>query len=64
MTDQDRGDAGRAWADRVAAASGLALYPTRMAVELRPPVGVDKGDAVAALVGRRAGRDVRRRRPR
>ena len=55
---------GRAWADRVAAATGLTLYPTRMAVELRPPVGVDKGDAVAALVGRHAGRDVRRRRPR
>lgn len=49
-TEQDRGDEGRAWADRMAAAFGLALYPTRMAVELRPPVGVDKGDAVASLV--------------
>ena len=35
--------------------TGLALYPTRMAVELRPPVGVDKGDAVAALVSARTG---------
>jgi trehalose 6-phosphate phosphatase len=50
-TDQDLGDTGRAWADRIAAELGLALYPTRMAVELRPPIGVDKGDAVAALVG-------------
>jgi trehalose 6-phosphate phosphatase len=49
-TDQDRSDEGRDWADRMAAASGLALYPTRMAAELRPPVGVDKGDAIAALV--------------
>jgi trehalose 6-phosphate phosphatase len=49
-TDQERGDAGRAWADRVATELGLSLYPTRMAVELRPPVGVDKGDAVARLV--------------
>jgi trehalose 6-phosphate phosphatase len=50
-TDQDRGEAGRAWADRVAAGSGLSLYPTRMAIELRPPVGVDKGSSVAALTG-------------
>lgn len=49
-TDQGRSDEGRDWADRMAVASGLALYPTRMAVELRPPVGVDKGDAVAVLV--------------
>jgi trehalose 6-phosphate phosphatase len=48
-TDPDRGEDSRAWADRVAAESGLSLYPTRMAVELRPPVGVDKGSAVAAL---------------
>jgi trehalose 6-phosphate phosphatase len=51
-TEQGRADEGRAWAERVAAESGLALYPTRMAVELRPPVGVDKGDAVAAVAGR------------
>ncbi len=49
-TESDRAAEGRDWADRVAAETGLALYPTRMAAELRPPVGVDKGDAVAALV--------------
>jgi trehalose 6-phosphate phosphatase len=49
--DQEQGEAGRAWAHRVAAGSGLSLYPTRMAIELRPPVGVDKGSAVAALAG-------------
>ena len=49
-TDQELGASGRDWADRVAAETGLALYPTRMAVELRPPIGVDKGDAVATLV--------------
>jgi trehalose 6-phosphate phosphatase len=48
-TDQDRAAEGRDWADRMAADLGLTLYPTRMAVELRPPVGVDKGDAVASL---------------
>jgi trehalose 6-phosphate phosphatase len=48
-SDAERGDETMAWAERVAAASGLSLYPTRMAVELRPPVGVDKGSAVAAL---------------
>jgi trehalose 6-phosphate phosphatase len=47
--DGARAEAARSWADRVAATSGLTLYPTRMAVELRPPVGVDKGSAVAAL---------------
>jgi trehalose 6-phosphate phosphatase len=48
-TDAASGVAAQAWADRVAAGSGLVLYPTRMAVELRPPVGVDKGSAVADL---------------
>jgi trehalose 6-phosphate phosphatase len=46
----DQGAGSRDWADRVAAETGLTLYPTRMAAELRPPIGVDKGDAVAALV--------------
>jgi trehalose 6-phosphate phosphatase len=50
-TAEDRGAEGRDWADRVAAESGLVVYPTRMAAELRPPVGVDKGDGVASLVG-------------
>ena len=48
--DQGRADAVLAWADHIAASTGLTLYPTRMAVELRPPVGVDKGDAVTTLV--------------
>jgi trehalose 6-phosphate phosphatase len=49
-TGQDLAEAGRAWADRVAAEHGLTVYPTRMAVELRPPVGIDKGDALRSLV--------------
>ena len=35
---------------RLAARYGLATLQTRMAVELRPPVAIDKGDAVRALV--------------
>jgi trehalose 6-phosphate phosphatase len=50
-TGEDLAAQGQAWADRAAATHGLTLYPTRMAVELRPPVGVDKGDGVRALVG-------------
>jgi trehalose 6-phosphate phosphatase len=38
-------DFGRRWADR----SGLALQPGRMALELRPPVAVDKGVVVEEL---------------
>jgi trehalose 6-phosphate phosphatase len=41
----------RPWAERAAADRGLRLLPTRMAVELRPPVAVDKGVAVARLLG-------------
>jgi trehalose 6-phosphate phosphatase len=37
------------WAERTAARLGLARYPTKMAVELRPPVDVDKGSALEAL---------------
>jgi trehalose 6-phosphate phosphatase len=48
-TAEDRGTEVRDWADRAAAATGLVVYPTRMAAELRPPVGVDKGDGVARL---------------
>ncbi len=39
-----------AWAERAAAAAGLECAPGRMAVELRPPVPVDKGAAVEDLV--------------
>jgi trehalose 6-phosphate phosphatase len=46
----DRGEAARAWATEAAPRLGLeAPLPGRMAVELRPPVPVDKGTTVAAL---------------
>jgi trehalose 6-phosphate phosphatase len=37
--------------DRVALHHGLAVYATKMARELRPPVSADKGTAVEMLVG-------------
>jgi trehalose 6-phosphate phosphatase len=37
-------------ADRIARHHGLAVYPTKMARELRPPVPADKGTAAEALV--------------
>lgn len=40
----------RLWADVTASEMGLIPYPTRMAVELRPPIRVDKGEAAAVLV--------------
>ena len=43
------GDPTRAWADAAAAAHGLQIYPTKMAVELRPPLPVDKGNGVELL---------------
>jgi trehalose 6-phosphate phosphatase len=43
-------DAMLAAADEVAARHGLGQLRTRMAVELRPPITIDKGDAVRALV--------------
>lgn len=36
--------------DGLGAALGLAVYPTRKARELRPPIPVDKGSAVRALL--------------
>ena len=39
-----------ATAHELAARHGLAEWPARFAVELRPPVAVDKGDATRALV--------------
>jgi trehalose 6-phosphate phosphatase len=36
--------------DRIARHHGLAVYPTKMAREVRPPVPADKGTAVEALV--------------
>jgi len=35
---------------RVAAATGLRLEPGKLVSELRPPIDVDKGSAVAALI--------------
>jgi len=35
---------------RVAAATGLRLEPGKLVVELRPPIDVDKGSAVATLI--------------
>jgi trehalose 6-phosphate phosphatase len=46
----DRAEEVCAVADEVARRHGLAQLRTRMAVELRPPVGIDKGDATRALV--------------
>ena len=48
-TAPQRGEAAQTWAQQVAAAHGLHALPGRMAVELRPPVAVDKGTTVAAL---------------
>lgn len=46
----DRGDAARAWATEAGPRLGLeAPLRGRMAMELRPPVPVDKGTTVAAL---------------
>ncbi|MDQ1465979.1 MAG: trehalose 6-phosphate phosphatase [Actinomycetota bacterium] len=36
--------------DALGAGLGLAVYPTRMARELRPPIAVDKGSAVRSLL--------------
>ncbi len=46
----DRAEEVRAVAEEVAGRHGLAQLRTRMAVELRPPVGIDKGDATRTLV--------------
>jgi trehalose 6-phosphate phosphatase len=45
----DLGPAVERWAAAAATRHGLDRYPTRMAVELRPPVPVDKGSAVESL---------------
>jgi trehalose-6-phosphatase len=46
----ERADEIRALADEMARRHGLAQLPTRMAVELRPPVPLDKGSATRELV--------------
>jgi trehalose 6-phosphate phosphatase len=39
-----------ATAERLAEKYGLAVLRTRMAIEIRPPIDIDKGDAVRSLV--------------
>jgi trehalose 6-phosphate phosphatase len=43
------GAGAQAWAARATAGTGLELHPARMAVEIRPPVPLDKGDVVRGL---------------
>jgi trehalose 6-phosphate phosphatase len=50
-TTPDRAGEVVAVAAELAARHGLAQLPTRFAVELRPPVAIDKGTAAAALIG-------------
>jgi trehalose 6-phosphate phosphatase len=40
----------RSWAEATASTTGLAIHPGRLALELRPPVPIDKGTVVADLV--------------
>jgi trehalose 6-phosphate phosphatase len=47
--DPGAGEEVKRWAQEVAAKHGLVLREGRMAVELRPPVEVDKGTVVARL---------------
>jgi trehalose 6-phosphate phosphatase len=47
------GSAALAYARRLSAASGLALRPARMSVELHPPVAVDKGTVLRGLASGR-----------
>jgi trehalose 6-phosphate phosphatase len=49
------GDSVVAEIDALAARLGLAVYPTRMARELRPPLTLDKGTAVCALLAESPG---------
>ena len=46
----EAGPRARAFAQEWAARTGLVLQTGRRAVELRPPVGIDKGTAVAGLI--------------
>ena len=45
----EQGQAALVWAKRAAGTHGLAEFPTKMALELRPPVAVDKGSGVTVL---------------
>lgn len=46
----EAGGRAEAFAREVAAREGLALWPARRAIEIRPPLAVDKGTAVDGLV--------------
>lgn len=48
-THPELGDRATLWAAEAAATHGLSQYPTKMAVELRPPVALDKGTGVVSL---------------
>lgn len=48
--DPDRASEAQAVAEELAREHHLAQLQTRMAVELRPPVAIDKGDAVSTLI--------------
>ena len=48
-THEEQASAVTEWAQGTAAELGLTTYPTKMAVELRPPLDVDKGRAVGRL---------------
>jgi trehalose 6-phosphate phosphatase len=45
----ERGPEAEAWATDAARRSGLERHPAKMAVELRPPIPMDKGRAVAEV---------------
>lgn len=47
----DLAEAVAAWADQLAAQTGLVPRPAKMSVELHPPVEVDKGTVVEELAG-------------
>jgi trehalose 6-phosphate phosphatase len=49
-TSEDRGREVAGWAAAAAARLGLGVHESRMARELRPPLAVDKGTAVRALL--------------
>jgi trehalose 6-phosphate phosphatase len=46
----ERAEAVATVAEELASRHGLARLRTRMAIELRPPIGIDKGDATRALI--------------
>jgi len=48
-TRPDRGEEIQAWAGRAARESGLETHPAKMAIEIRPPVPMDKGSVVEEL---------------